>query len=427
MASSPQGTADAGASSPLVTGSAALKASLRRTERRQRRHAFMLTAPLLAFVGVLFLIPLAGMLWLSIANPVMGTHMPKTVQALSDWNAKALPPEAAYAAVAQDLSAARKDRSFGKIAKRLNEEMPGAFGLINKTTFRASRLKTAPASWKDALIGIDPAWGKMPVWRLLKRESAPITADFYIAALDMQYGPSGAIERVPSYARIYIPLFIRTAWMSTLITLLTLALGYPLAYWISRMPEGRANLMMIAVLLPFWTSLLVRITAWIVLLQSHGVVNSLLVASGAVSPAHRPQLINNGLGTVIVMTQVLLPFMVLPLYSVMRGIPGHYVRAAVSLGSHPWRAFWRVFFPLTLPGVGAGALLVFILSIGYYITPELVGGQNGQFISNRIAYNVQQSLNWGLAAALGTILTTVTLILFAAYSAIAGAGKVSIR
>jgi putative spermidine/putrescine transport system permease protein len=191
------------------------------------------------------------------------------------------------------------------------------------------------------------------------------------------------------------------------------------------MPDSKANLMMIAVLLPFWTSLLVRITAWIVLLQSHGVINSALVNSGLVADAHRPQLINNGLGTVIVMTQVLLPFMVLPLYSVMRGIPDFYVRAAVSLGSHPWRAFWRVFAPLTLPGIGAGALLVFILSIGYYITPELVGGQTGQFISNRIAYNVQQSLNWGLAAALGTILTGLTLGLFAIYSFIAGAGKVS--
>jgi putative spermidine/putrescine transport system permease protein len=321
---------------------------------------------------------------------------------------------------------AYKARTFGRIAKRLNQEMPGVMGVINKTSFRSSKVTTPPASWKDELIKIDPKWGQMPIWNLLKRQTSMFTADYYLAAVDMQVSPTGHIERVPSYERIYIKLFIRTAWMSALVTALTLALGYPLAYWISRMPPSRANLMMIAVLLPFWTSLLVRITAWIVLLQSQGVVNSLLVGSGMVSEAARPQLINNALGTVIVMTQVLLPFMVLPLYSVMRSIPDTYMRAAISMGAHPWRAFWRVFAPLTVAGVGAGVLLVFILSIGYYITPELVGGQSGQFISNRIAYNVQQSLNWGLAAALGTILTVVTLILFLLYGMITGKGKVSL-
>jgi putative spermidine/putrescine transport system permease protein len=408
----------------MEIGSSTLKASLRRAEAKKRRGAFLLTTPLLLFIAVMFLFPLASMFWLSVSNLTISSYMPKTVAALSHWDAKELPPEAAYAAVAADLKAAFKTHTFGRIGKRLNEESPGSFGLINKSTFRTARM-APPASWKETLEKIDPAWGKMPIWRLLKRESSYFTADFYLAAVDLKYGEDGSIERVPPYARVYIPLFIRTIWMSLLVTVLTLVLGYPLAYWISRMPESKANLMMIAVLLPFWTSLLVRITAWIVLLQSHGVVNSALVSSGLISDAHRPQLINNGLGTVIVMTQVLLPFMVLPLYSVMRGIPDFYMRAAVSLGSHPWRAFWRVFAPLTLPGIGAGALLVFILSIGYYITPELVGGQSGQFISNRIAYNVQQSLNWGLAAALGTILTGLTLGLFAIYSFIAGAGKVS--
>ena len=420
-------------SAPLVAaagkldeiGSASLKKSLRRAERRKRHAAFMLTAPLLGYLGVLFFVPLAGMLWLSVANTAIPNYMPKTVAALAHWQPSALPPETTYAAVAGDLTTAFKKHTFGRIAKRLNEEVPGTFGLINKTTFRISHLEP-PASWKAELEKIDPKWGKLPIWRLLQRESSFLTADFYIAAVDMQYGPDGHLMRVPAYSRVYIPLFFRTAWMSILVTVLTLLLGYPLAYWISRMPPKRANVVMIAVLLPFWTSLLVRITAWIVLLQSHGVVNSMLVASGLVASNARPQLIDNAFGTVVVMTQVLLPFMVLPLYSVMRGISPSYMRAAISLGAHPWRAFWRIYAPLSLPGIGAGALLVFILAIGYYITPELVGGQSGQFISNRIVFNVQQSLNWGLAAALGTILTMVTLALFALYSLIAGAGKVSI-
>ena len=411
---------------PAGAGTSALKASLRRAERRKRRGAFLLTVPLLAVIFVMFLVPLASMFWLSVSNTTVPKYMPKTVQALSHWDGKALPPESAYAAVAEDFKVAFKNHTFGRVAKRLNEELPGTFGLINKTAFRTARLRETPASWKDALTKIDPKWGEKPIWTLLKRESSLFTTDFYVAAVDMQYSPDGHLQQVPAYARVYLPLFWRTAWMSILITVLALALGYPLAYWISRLPDSKANMMMIAVLLPFWTSLLVRITAWIVLLQSHGVINSVLVGSGLVADQARPQLINNSLGTIIVMTQVLLPFMVLPLYSVMKSIPHSYVRAAVSMGAHPWRAFWRVFAPLTLPGVGAGVLLVFILSIGYYITPELVGGQNGQFISNRIVYNVQQSLNWGLAAALGTILTVVTLILFLLYGYVTGNRKVSI-
>ena len=420
LATTPEGAAESGSAGLKES----LKESLRRAERRARRTALLLTAPLLGYLGILFFVPLAGMAWLSVANTTIPDYMPKTVAALAQWQPSSLPPDAAYAAVAEDLRAAFKTHTFGRIAKRLNEEVPGTFGLINKTTFRIARLKPPP-SWKAELEKVDPAWGKLPIWRLIKHESAPITADFYVAAVDMQYGPDGHLMRVPDYARVYLPLFFKTAWMSVLITMLTLVLGYPLAYWISRMPQHRASIVMIAVLLPFWTSLLVRITAWIVLLQSHGVVNSMLVTSGLVASNARPQLMDNSFGTVVVMTQVLLPFMVLPLYSAMRGIPDSYMRAAVSLGAHPWRAFWRVFAPLSLPGIGAGALLVFILAIGYYITPELVGGQSGQFISNRIAFNVQQSLNWGLAAALGTILTMMTLALFALYSLVAGAGRVS--
>ena len=157
---------------------------------------------------------------------------------------------------------------------------------------------------------------------------------------------------------------------------------------------------MILVLLPFWTSLLVRTASWKVLLQQQGVINDILVWLGDRRRA-RSVMINNATGTIIAMTHILLPFMILPLYSVMKTIPPTYLRAAKSLGANDWTAFWRVYFPQTIPGVGAGAILVFILAIGYYITPELVGGTSGIFISNRIAYHISTSLNWGLAAALG--------------------------
>ena len=408
-----------------LEGGASLKRALRRTERRRRFGAFSLTLPLLLFVLVFFFVPLAKMVWLSVANPIVPHYMPHTVQVLRDWSpAAGLPPEAAYAAVAQDLKKARADHTFGRIAKRLNEEMPGSFSLINKSTMRIVRVEHGP--WKPALIKIDKAWGEMPVWRLLKHESGSVTADFYLASLDMQYNSQGNIAQKPSYDRIYVPLFVRTFWMSALITLLTVLLGYPLAFWLTSLPDRISNLLMIFVLLPFWTSLLVRTTSWIVLLQGHGVINNVLVWAHIISDQHRLQLIYNQLGTLIAMTQVLLPFMILPLYSVMRGISPSYLRAAISLGAHPARAFRKVYLPLTLPGIGAGSLLVFILSIGYYITPELVGGQSGQFISNMIAYNVQQSLNWGLAAALGTILTASALIFYFIYNRLIGAGRISL-
>ncbi len=179
-------------------------------------------------------------------------------------------------------------------------------------------------------------------------------------------------------------------------------------------------------LLPFWTSLLVRAASWKVLLQQQGVINDVLVWLGVISNANRLVMINNVTGTIITMTHILLPFMILPLFSVMKTVSPSYLRAANSLGANDWTAFWRVYFPQTIPGIGAGAILVFILSIGYYITPELVGGTSGVFISNRIAYHISSSLNWGLAAALATMLLLVVLVLYWTYDRIVGIDNVKL-
>jgi putative spermidine/putrescine transport system permease protein len=203
-------------------------------------------------------------------------------------------------------------------------------------------------------------------------------------------------------------------------------LGYPIAWLLANLPDRTANLLMILVLLPFWTSLLVRTSAWKVLLQQQGVINDVLVWIGLIADDNRLQMINNQTGTIIAMTHILLPFMILPLYSVMKTIPPSYLRAAKSLGATDWTAFWRVYFPQSVPGIGAGCILVFILSIGYYITPELVGGTKGVFISNRIAYHISSSLNWGLAAALGTILLTIVMVLYWVYDKIVGIDNVKL-
>jgi putative spermidine/putrescine transport system permease protein len=198
------------------------------------------------------------------------------------------------------------------------------------------------------------------------------------------------------------------------------------AWLLSNLPSRSSNLLMILVLLPFWTSLLVRTSAWKVLLQQQGVINDVLVWVGLVADDARLVMINNQFGTILAMTHILLPFMILPLFSVMKTIPPSYLRAAKSLGASNWTAFWRVYFPQSVPGIGAGSILVFILAVGYYITPELVGGTKGTFISNRIAFHISSSLNWGLAAALGAILLGFVVLLYWVYDRLVGIDNVKL-
>ncbi|NBQ84465.1 MAG: ABC transporter permease, partial [Alphaproteobacteria bacterium] len=193
----------------------------------------------------------------------------------------------------------------------------------------------------------------------------------------------------------------------------------PVAHLLATLPLSKSNLLMICVLIPFWTSLLVRIVSWMVMLQQEGVVNDALVAFGLPDEWRLPMMYNFT-GTLIVMTQILLPFMILPIYSVMKTIPPSYMRAAQNLGATPTLAFLRVYMPQTLPGIGAGSILVFIVAIGYYITPELVGGKDGRLIGNFIAFHMQNTLNWGLAAAMGVVLLIGILILYWLYDKVVG-------
>ncbi|MFO8127661.1 ABC transporter permease [Yoonia sp.] len=283
----------------------------------------------------------------------------------------------------------------------------------------------ADFSFSEAFLALDEDWADREVWGTIETFSSPYTAGYFLTAVDLELTPAGA-QVVDEDVQIYITLFWRTLWMSLTITFSCILLGYPIAWLMANLPDRSANLIMILVLLPFWTSLLVRTSAWKVLLQQQGVINETLVWIGLVSDDSRLALINNATGTIIAMTHILLPFMILPLYSVMKGIPPSYLRAAKSLGATDWTAFWRVYFPQSVPGIGAGCILVFILSIGYYITPEIVGGTKGVFISNRIAYHISSSLNWGLAAALGSILLVVVLALYWAYDRIVGIDNVKL-
>lgn len=282
-----------------------------------------------------------------------------------------------------------------------------------------------PVDFTAAFAEIDEDWAKPAAWRTIQTHSRPVTPGYFLNAVDMQLTPDGAAAQ-PEDKRILIKLFVRTLVMSLIIMGSCILLGYPVAWLLANLPMRQANVLMILVLLPFWTSLLVRTSAWKVMLQQQGVINDVLVWLGLVADDNRLVMINNQFGTIVAMTHILLPFMILPMYSVMQTIPPTYLRAAKSLGATNWTAFWRVYFPQTIPGIGAGSILVFILSIGYYITPEIVGGTKGVFISNRIAYHISSSLNWGLAAALGTILLGVVLGLYWCYDKIVGIDNVKL-
>jgi putative spermidine/putrescine transport system permease protein len=289
----------------------------------------------------------------------------------------------------------------------------------------AAAAELPPIAMREAFIESNKDWARVNFWETIKTYSPPYTTGYFLNAVDMEKTPQGIALRSED-ERIYGILFQRTMFMSMMITLSCVALGYPVAWILANLPSRTANLLMILVLLPFWTSLLVRTSAWKVMLQQQGVINDVLVWLGLVADENRLVMINNQFGTIVAMTHILLPFMILPMYSVMQTIPPTYLRAAKSLGANNWTAFWRVYFPQSVPGIGAGSILVFILAIGYYITPEIVGGTTGTFISNRIAYHISSSLNWGLAAALGTILLAVVLILYWAYDKIVGIDNVKL-
>ncbi len=535
----------------LAADGTPLKRSLNKALRRQKLSALLLIAPLLIFVMVTFIAPIADMLFRSVENQIVSDTLPRTTTALEDWDAESgeIPQASVYKALYQDIFIAQERKLHTRLGSRLNYELTGASSLFRKsgrgvddigevyqdqfedlnafwksgenwnevlgsdawlsdikgwkensgtpqpefemrdgiaeifpqtasyyTIFAdfvqnedednlyeedpwsliysvfyddltgdtassianysgpgAAEIAEAAAAapsfetveYKTAFAEIDKDWVATPIWETIRAYSPDFTNGYFLNSVDMQKSADGPDFR-PENQRIYGTLFLRTLFMSMCITLSCILLGYPIGWILANLPARTANLLMILVLLPFWTSLLVRTSAWKVMLQTQGVVNDTLVWLGVVADDSRLALINNQTGTIIAMTHILLPFMILPLYSVMKTVPPSYLRAAKSLGATNWTAFWRVYFPQSVPGIGAGSILVFILSIGYYITPEIVGGTTGTFISNRIAYHISSSLNWGLAAALGAILLAVVLGLYYAYDKIVGIDNVKL-
>lgn len=397
-----------------------LPRQLRRAERGRRWAAFLLVAPLLLYVMVLFVAPIGLVMVRAVYDPDLDRLAPRTAVVLKAWDGREVPGELAFAALAADLRAAQANQSVGTIGKRLNYEEPGARSGVMATVRVIARQPDGP--FQDAMIGADPMWGDRATWAAIKRATHPLTPFYLLQTLDLRIDADGRLARVPQGEAVFIRVLARTFGIAAVVTLATLILGYPVAFLLASLSPKVRNPLMILVLLPFFTSLLVRTTAWIVLLQSHGVINDTLLGLGLIT--ERLPLIFHRTGTLAAMIHIQLPFTLLPIYSVMGGIPPSLTRAARSLGASPLTAFRRVYIPQTLPGVGAGCLLTFILSLGYYITPALVGGPNDQMVSSFIAQYMNRELNWNMAAALGTVLLFATLAIYIVYTRVLGVDRV---
>lgn len=388
-----------------------LSQRLRQVDRVKTRRSLLLIAPLLIFVVVCFLFPIFSILTKSVDNPEFSTTLPETTTALQHWSGKTLPDEALYATLGKELINARDRGQIALVAKRMSYEDASFRRLITAAP------RMVPASGenvKEAMIAKQPLWGELSTWQTLQRAAKPMTSYYLLSVFDSKVDvKTGEIKALSSDQALYVNVLLRTLWMALVVTLLCVGIGYPLAYWLAKQPSNRANLLMILVLLPFWTSLIVRTASWIVLLQSGGLINRALMAVGFID--HPLTLVFNRVGVFISMTHILLPFIVLPLYAVMKGISPSYVRAAVSLGAHPFLAFWRVYVPQTYAGVAAGALLVFMMAIGYYVTPALLGGPDDQMVSYFVAFFTNSTMNWGMAAALGSQLLIIVLLLYIVY------------
>lgn len=371
-----------------------------------------LSLPLVSLLVVVFVMPIVLFMYRAVDNGLLNRSFPQTNAALHDWMAPADVPEAAYQALARDLKAIPTSAELAVIARTLNNFEEGFRSLIMKS---ANRLpESEPPSWQDVFVTIDKRWLDQDRWGILKHQSGTLTTGFMLAALDLKQDATGNIVREVPERRLYLPLLMRTFQISIIVAFLCLLAGYPTAYVLTRLSPRVAGLLMICVMLPFWTSLLVRTTAWIVILQGNGPVNSLLQLLGIIDQPL--ELIFNRFGTLVAMTHVLLPYMILPLYSVMMSIPETHVRAAQSLGANKRVAFLRVYLPQTASGLGAGLLLVFTLALGYYITPALVGGPRDQMLSYMITYHVNEVVNWGMASALGLMLMISTIALLVIFS-----------
>ncbi|MGX9965496.1 ABC transporter permease [Roseomonas sp. F4] len=371
--------------------------------RRTNWLAALLIAPLLLLILGSFLVPVGLTLCRAVQDREVAQALPETSAILASWDGQGLPPEAAFAAVARELGAALEARRIGDVAQRMNFAETGMRSTLLRTARAADRLR---APYAASLVALDARWGQAETWLLLRSAGGPLTSLYLLRAMDFTQMPDGGVVQVPADERLYRTLFLRTFGISLLVTALCVLLAYPVAYTIARLRAPWSSIALTLVLIPFWSSVLVRTTAWFVLLQREGPVNAALLGMGLLdAPA---QIIGTRIAVVLALVHVLLPFAILPMHSVMTRLDATYLRAAASLGANGMQRFLRVWLPLSLPGVLAGGAMVFLLAVGMYTAPALVGGDRDQMVAWFIANFLNRDVNWGMAAALSAYLLAMT-------------------
>ena len=389
-----------------------------------RARAVALTLPLFAFLIVTFVLPMVMVLLTSIHEPRVAEALPRTIASLEDWNEVSMPGEESFRHLGEEISALYEKRRLGPPATLITRLRTG----MRTKIFAAARTLAGqnPPSWKEAFIEIDGVWTDAETWRAIQRAGERLTSRHYVNAFDLERDEIGALVARPPEQRILVRMMGRTLGVSTVVTVVCLLLAYPLAYLIANSPPRWGRLVFLLVLVPFWTSLLARTASWLVLLQSQGIINDFLVAVGLVGDDGRLAMAYNMFGTLVAMVHVLLPFAILPIVATMRSVPTSLMRSAASLGATFWQAFARVYWPQTVRGVWTAGLFAFMLATGYYITPELIGGSSGQLMSNMIILHAQESLNWGLAAALSVIMLAMIAAAYVAYYRKVGFGRLRV-
>ena len=411
----------------LTTDGVPLAESLKKAEQKNKIKAFLLVCPLLLFLIITYIFPIGEMFTRSIDDKMITNMLPNTFKSMESWDGKEMPEEDVFKSFYTDFKILVEQKEHGKLAQRLNKEKNGFNTIIKKLYRQVIRNKIIETeSFKEQITSIHKRFRDVEYWRAIKRTAPPYTMAKYLKGMDLYLNEDGNITQVPEDRRIHRILWLRTLEVAFFVTIFCFLMGYPIAHLLATLPMKYSNLLMICVLLPFWTSLLVRTASWMILLQQQGIVNDFFVMIGLVSDDNRPEMMYNKVGTYVAMTQILLPFMVLPLYSVMKTISPSLMRAGKSLGGTPFVAFWKIYFPLTIPGIGAGCLLVFILAIGYYITPALVGGASGTLISNQIAYHMKTTLDWSFASAMGLMLLTGVLVIYWIYNKLVGVDNIKL-
>jgi putative spermidine/putrescine transport system permease protein len=389
--------------------SADISRAVRKTHWRGQLGGLALVAPALLFLLFSFFAPVALFATRSVDNVDAWQALPKTRAALSGWDKVGTPPEGAFQALVEDVQAL--DRTVAAaLGRRLNYAEPGLRSMV----IALHGLKLDPARpAKEQLTSTNPRWEEHRTWQVIDSESGWLTGYYLLRSLDLEYA-DGEIRNASSEdGATFRAIFGRTFWISGIVTLLCLVVGFPVAYVIASSRGVLQKVLFVAVLLPFWTSVLVRTMSWILLLQKNGILNTFLIDHGIIDDPLL--LIYNRTGVYIAMVHVLLPFFVLPLYGVMTKVDRAQLRAAASLGAHSLAVFRHAYLPQVMPGIIAGLVLVFATAIGFYITPVLVGGGGDQMVSYFVAFYTNASVNWGMAGALGTLLLIATMLVLAVF------------